>query len=153
MPATLKICKLTFVQQFWHWMLYLKIDKPVGIKITFPSCPALSQWRRDKCRRVERIITVCVECSLLPFPAHVGTLCYLPLTFSFSHQAYLFMVGRNCLEVRPQGISMLPLPGRDWGARNCGFPLEIDTLVPFPDPPLGPKYHSLVVRRSACWCL
>lgn len=79
----------------WLWSSNFKIEcyisrliTQLGIKTTFVSCPALLQWRRDACRRLERNTKVSVG-VLLPSQPRTRThvLCFLALTFYFSHQA------------------------------------------------------------------
>lgn len=107
-------------------MEYLKIDKPVGIKTTFASCPAISQWRRDEWRSVERNITVRVDC---PHPCtHVHTRS-LPSHLLFQLSGPLV---RHCEESPGNRASWLLLIATTWkklGSEVCRFSLEVDALV------------------------
>lgn len=60
-----------------------------------------------------------------PPPLHACTPCSLPFTLSFSLQAYWVVTGRNRLEIRPQGFSLLPLLCVGlWGKARMGLLLR-----------------------------
>lgn len=126
-------------------MLYLKIDGPIGIKTTFVSCPALFQRKRDECRKVEHNIKVHEGCSApLPYPhIHANTTC-LSASLAGSRPTDLsFITVRCCLEIRPYGLSMLPLLGGSREPGTSGFTLAVDAMGFYSDSPSRPRHHSL----------
>lgn len=133
----------------WLWSSNFKIEcyisrliTQLGIKTTFVSCPALLQWRRDACRRLERNTKVSVGVLVPSQPRTRTHTCYaswlspsIPATRPLVH----------CSEERPgkQAPQFLHVVTTWEGLENKALVGLLLRWKLCPDPPPRLRYHRI----------
>lgn len=146
----------------WLWSSYFKIEcyisrliTQLGIKTTLVSCPALFQWRRDACRRLEGNTKVSVG-VLLPSQPRTRTHipCFLALTFYFSHQASGSLLWGTAWKAGPTVSPCCYHMGGTGEQGTSGFTLAVEALSRSSSKTEVSSYsHSPTPMSSPCWWL